>query len=464
MKLSDLTDEQWFRRLSARRETKLATIKYWWDYYDGTQPLYYVAKILAEQEDRFPALTINWCQKFIDSIDRRCNVEGFRLDGTDTADEDLWTIWQRNDLDEFQSENNVASLVTGDSYMMVGPSSEGALVTVESSDAVAVEVDPLSRRTVASLLFYKSDSEQTTDDRAVLQLPGRLVQFDNGKKAAEQAQKWMAGPGKLQSSPEVPVVRFPNRQRRRQGRSELAALTPIVDAANQVATNMMAAVEHHAVPRKWALGVSQDSFRDADGNELPAWKIATGAVWANPYDEDNPAATPSVGQFPQSDLRNFHDTIGMLARIGAGLCDMSPHTFGFGVADNPASGDGIKEARVDFTGRVERTLVERGTSYERVMRLAAAVEGMDPSKMGGLETIWRDPSTPTKSAMADAAVKTLGSGISDLHQARVDYGYSATTIAAMEEREQAAGADPYLAQLAAKDQANAAPAVPASGN
>jgi hypothetical protein len=77
------------------------------------------------------------------------------------------------------------------------------------------------------------------------------------------------------------------------------------------------------------------------------------------------------------------------------------------------------------------------------MRLAAAVEERDLAKLSGLETIWRDPSTPTRQAMADATTKTLAAGISDLHQARVDYGYSAGTIQAMEDREAKLNQDPF---------------------
>ena len=52
-----------------------------------------------------------------------------------------------------------------------------------------------------------------------------------------------------------------------------------------------------------------------------------------------------------------------------------------------------------------------------------------------LETVWRDPSTPTVQAKSAAAVATYGAGISDLYQARVDYGYTDTQIKAMEARE-----------------------------
>lgn len=448
MKLSDLSDEAWFKRLSARRDAQLAAINAWWQYYDGEQPLYYLLRILSEQDDRFGALTINWCEKFADSIDRRMFVEGFLLGGKDTPDDDLWKVWQRNDMAEYQSENNIASLVTSNSYMMVGPSEEGALVTVESPDSLAVEVDPLTRRVVAALKFYKSDSESTNDDRAVLHVPdsttggSRLVEFEVGKKVNETKQGWMSSASRLQSSPTVPVVQFPNRQRQRIGRSELRSLKPIVDAANFTATSMMASVLHHAMPRMLAINVAESLFMNDDGSvNREAVKSATGALWIVPAETDDQgnvpanAPTPDVKQLPASELRNFHDTLANLARIGAGLCDLPPHTLGFGVSDNPASADGIRASEGDMVARVERHQVARGNGYERVMRLAMAVEGKDPAAASGLETVWRSAATPTQASKADAAVKTYGSGISDLRQARTDYGYSLTTIEAMERRE-----------------------------
>lgn len=464
MKLSDLTDQQWFLRLSARRNAQMAGtpmqlgIKQWWEYYDGEQPLYYLLRILSEQDDRFGALTINWCEKFADAIDRRMYVEGFLMGGKDTPDDELWKTWLRNDMAEYQSENNIASLVTGGSYVMVGPSDEGALITVESPDSMAVEIDPLTRRVVASLKFYKSDAEATADDRAVLQVPDtatggvRLVEFEVGKPVGSTKQGWMSAASKLQSSPRIPVVPFPNRQRQRVGRSELRSLKPLVDAANFSATSMMATVLHHAMPRMLAINVAESLFMNEDGSvNREAVKNATGALWIVPAETDEDGNVPDnapvadIKQLPASDLRNFHETLNTLARLGSGLCDLPPHTLGFGVSDNPASADGIRASEGDMVARVERHQVARGNGYERVMRLAMAVEGRDPSTASSLETVWRSAATPTQASKADAAVKTYGSGISDLRQARVDYGYSLTTIQAMEERERDAASDPQLA-------------------
>jgi hypothetical protein len=54
--------------------------------------------------------------------------------------------------------------------------------------------------------------------------------------------------------------------------------------------------------------------------------------------------------------------------------------------------------------------------------------GEVPTEYQRLETIWRDPSTPTWAAKADAAVKLYGNGMGVIpkEQARVDMGYSIT--------------------------------------
>jgi hypothetical protein len=58
MKLSDFTPEQWYARLNTRRLAQRTACLRWWQYVDLEQPLVYVARILAEQDDRFPALLL----------------------------------------------------------------------------------------------------------------------------------------------------------------------------------------------------------------------------------------------------------------------------------------------------------------------------------------------------------------------------------------------------------------------
>lgn len=462
MKLSDLSDEQWFLRLSGKRNAKAAHIDAMWRYYRGTQPLYYLARILADQDDRFPALTINWCRKYLRSIDGRSILEGFGYVGEDSLDDQMQTIMLRNEMDLSQSPNNIATLATGESYAMIGPSDEGALITFETPESMAVEMDPRTRRPIAAVKFWRSDeplgpTDAGFDDQAILLLPNsdgsgsRLVTFEYGRPVGEvKQQKWMTGPAKLQASPTIPVVPFFNNEWNGRGESQMLDLIPLVDAANIVATSMMASVLHHAMPRMLALNVAESLFMNEDGSiNREAVKSATGALWIVPAETDeggnvpDNAPVPDVKQLPASDLRNFHDTLSNLARIGSGLCDLTPSDFGFGVSDNPPSAESINESKRERLLGIERFNRQQGSRLEQVMRIALAVEGVDPGKKL-IRSEHRNPGTPTKQSMADAAVKTYSQGISDLYQARVDYGYTATQIAAMEKREKAAGSDPAL--------------------
>lgn len=458
MKLSDLTDQMWFDRLSARRNANIIPVRQWMSRYDGNQPMYFVARLLADQDDRFPALTINWDRKFIDTIDGLCMTEGFQVNGADDFDEKMWAAWTRNDMPEFESENNIFTTTTGYGYVAVGPSDEGALITVESPEQVAIEIDPRTRRTVASLLYYKSDQEATTDDRAVLQVAddrgARLIEFEDGKPiSGGKPQKWMAQPSKLQSSPEVPMVRYLNRQRQRVPQSELIPLSPIVDATNLIATHMLATSHHHAMPRMLAIDVAESLFFNKDGTvNREAVKNATGSMWIVPAEagedgktlpKEQQGPTPDIKQLPAADMRNFHDSISLLGRIGSGLCDMSPSAFGFGVADNPESEGSQVVRNQSLATRLKRIHTSRGASHARVVRLASAVEGRDVSALKSIETRWMDPSKLSKPVLAKAVNETLASGISDLHQARVDYGYSPAVIKAMENRERIALRDPF---------------------
>ena len=52
------------------------------------------------------------------------------------------------------------------------------------------------------------------------------------------------------------------------------------------------------------------------------------------------------------------------------------------------------------------------------------IDGTIPDDAYKLETVWRDPSTPTFAAKADGVVKLAQAGILPIEQARADLGYS----------------------------------------
>lgn len=431
-----MSDLELFLRLQRRLLNKRAEVAALWAYHDGTQPLTYIAKILMEQGDRFPPLRLPWPSLVATAVEERLDIEGWRLNGSDSGDDELWQVWQDNDLDEQSSEAHLTALVAREAYAMVGPGdAESPLITIEYPDQIVVEIDPRTRQVVAALKVWRSDEEIAQDDMAILLRRGprgvRIIDFELSRPVGGKTLTWMPTGETSQLSPLVPVVPILNRPRRGYGMSELTEIIPLVDGANQVATNMLAAIEHHSLHRKYVVGASEDDFVDKDGNAVPAWKIATGAVWA--LSRESPDEKIEVGQFAASDLRNFHETIRCLAQQAAAAYGLPGDYLGY-TSDNPASAEAIDASEARLVKRCERRQRTFGGAWERVMRLALAVMGRDPATATRLETVWRNPATPTEAAIMDAATKGLQSGLLDAEEGREMIGMSVERRRRMRER------------------------------
>jgi hypothetical protein len=203
---------------------------------------------------------------------------------------------------------------------------------------------------------------------------------------------------------QVPVVPLVNRARTGDpfGTSEMADVVPLTDAACRALTNLQVAQETHAVPQRGVLGATEGDFIDADGNQLPAWQAYFGAVWAL---ENQNAKT---FQFNPSDLKNFETVLNMYAQQVSALTGLPPHYLGF-TTDNPASADAIRSSEARLVKRCERKQRPFGGAWEEAMRLVRRFQtGEEDVEARALETLWRDPSTPTVAQTADAIVKLAG--------------------------------------------------------
>jgi hypothetical protein len=111
----------------------------------------------------------------VDAIEERIDLEGFQLPNATEADEGLWSIWQANDLDEESQLAHLDALVRKRSFIdrrrrrrrhppdaPTGDDRDTAipLMTVESSDEVAVELSPRTRRVSAAAKLYKDGAAQ----------------------------------------------------------------------------------------------------------------------------------------------------------------------------------------------------------------------------------------------------------------------------------------------------------------
>lgn len=430
-----------------RLDTKLAGLIPGLDrvdrYFEGEQPLKYMAKAMqSEIGDRVSQLVLNWLRFGAEAYENRLDIEGFRYQGSSSSDAELWRMWQANDLDEQGQQAHLDALVLGRSYVIVGSGdSDGSdpVVTVESPFQVFAERDPRTRRVSAAVKRWQEGEGKETVQRATLYLPDSTESF-----AADKGAWLSTGKADEHELGRVPVVPLVNRPRilRPDGLSEFQDVIPIADAANKMATDMMVSGEYHAMPRRWAAGLKAEDFVDKDGNPISAWSRDAGTLWGSENEQIK------FGQFQESDLAVFHNSIKLLAQLASQMLALPPHYLSF-VGDNPASADAIRSSETQLVKRVERKHTYFGGSWEDVQRLVLRIKtGEWDDAARTLETVWRDPSTPTVAQVADATVKKVQTGIVPIEQARIDLGYTQTQRDNMLEMDARAKSNPDIANLA----------------
>ena len=409
-------------------------------YYNGRQRVEQLGLAIPPELRQFLTI-VDWCGSYVDAIEERNDLEGFRLPGETDADEDLWRIWQENDLDEESQLAHLDALALGRSFVTVGagdtdrPDGEGdeedrdpttPLVTVESPREMAVELSPRTRRVSAAAKVYQDG----TTKRATLYLPEQTIWLERVNARWQEEDRDEHGLGVV---PVVPLVNRP-RTARREGRSEMERVIPLADAAARALTNAQLATEVMAIPQRYVLGATKGDFVDKDGNVLTTWEAYFGAVWALQNKD------AKVGQFTAADLANFKTIVDHYASLVASVTGLPMRYLGQSTT-NPPSAEGIRADESRLIKTCERRQRSWGGSWERVMRLVRRImDGKWDPKLAQMETLWRDPATPTRAQQADAAVKLVQAGILPVEAAWEDMGYSTvrrTKLRALRDAEQA---------------------------
>jgi hypothetical protein len=352
---------------------------------------------------------IGWPRVGVESLEERLDLEAFRwADGSESSDLD--EIVDANDLLDESSLAHLDALVYGREYLAVGSgdcdSDCPPLITAESPLDMTLLWDARLRMGTAALRECAADSyvESGPEERMlVLYLPDQTVTcLPNASGGWEVVERDMHGLGV------VPVVRLANRQRTadRVGRSEITPdVMSITDAACRRLMGIEVAAEFFGAPQRYILGASESAFQDAEGNAKSAWETYIGRMLALERDEDG--NVPEVGQFSAHDPSGQTKIVDLYARIMASQMSVAPHVLGYS-SDNPASADAIRFADNRQVKKAERRIRRLSSRWQQAMRLALWVrDGEPPDRARRIETVWRNPATPTVAAQVDATVKLV---------------------------------------------------------
>lgn len=411
-------------------------------YYDGEQRLDQLGYAVPDDLREFITI-VAWPGTYVDALVERAKVEGFRLAGQAEADSSLWEIWQANNLDSESPFARTDRKVFGRGYYCLGAADsadELPLITVESPMQMVHEWSNRKRAVTAAARFYVDESGGTKTRHATLYQPNstRWLVRDRGVWVDDQEPDF-------HNLGRTLVVPFVGKQRAhdRYGLSAMGRLIGITDAAARALTNAQVATEVMALPQRWAAGLSPEDFKDPQsGDQLTTWEAYFGAVWSSTNQETK------FGEFSAGDLSNFTKIISHYAQMSSGITGLPMRYFGQ-LSDNPPSADGIRADESRMVQTVESDNNAEAGTLEEVMSIAVRLrDGEWDTDLRMLETLHRNPSTPTTSQAADATVKLFTAGVISKRQARTDMGYTPVQIANMEDDDLREANDPVTGQLA----------------
>lgn len=369
---------------------------------------------------------VGYPRLYVDSIAERQAVEGFRLGDADEADEDLWMWWQANNLDIEAPLGYTDAYVHGRSYITISQPDpqmdlnwdpQTPIIRVEPPTRMYAEIDPRIGK-VSKAVRVAYDTEGNEIQAATLYTPTDTFGWF---KADGEWADWFNYSHGLGV---VPVVPLPNRTRLSDlyGTSEITPeLRSMTDAASRILMLMQATAELMGVPQRLIFGIKPEEIGvDADtGQTLFDAYLARILAF-----ED---ADGKIQQFSAAELANFTNALDQIAKQVAAYTGLPPQYLST-ASDNPASAEAIRAAESRLIKKVERKNLIFGGAWEEAMRIAYQMMrgGTVPPDMQRMEVIWRDPSTPTYAAKADAATKLYGNGVGVIprERARIDMGYS----------------------------------------
>ena len=369
---------------------------------------------------------VGYPRLYVDSIAERQAVEGFRIGDNDEADEELWQWWQANNLDIEAPLGYTDAYVHGRSFITIsrpdpqidlGWDPNTPIIRVEPPTRMHATIDPrIGRVSRAIRVSYNEAGDEIQ--------AATLYTLNETASWFKHEGEWVEWFNDTHGLGVVPVVPLPNRTRLSDlyGTSEITPeLRSMTDAAGRILMLMQATAELMGVPQRLIFGIKPEDI----GVDPETGQTLFDAYMARILAFEDPDG--KIQQFSAAELANFTNALDQIAKQVAAYTGLPPQYLST-ASDNPASAEAIRAAESRLIKKVERKNLIFGGAWEEVMRIAYRMMkgGEVPPDMMRMETIWRDPSTPTYAAKADAAVKLYngGAGVIPRERARVDMGYS----------------------------------------
>jgi len=392
---------------------------------------------------------LGWCGAAIDARSERLTLQGFRLPGKTTVDEDLQTAWQTNNLDAESVLVHNDAMIYRASFAVLGVNdidpSGPPLTTIESPLNMTAAWDARRREVSAAYQTYidcDPTSETFTKQLATLYTRTATVQLVLGDKG------WMVQERNDHRMGFVPVIMFANRPTpsNRYGTSEIApSWRNTQDRAARGLVRNEVAAEFFASLKVWLLGVDKQTFQKADGTMATALETFLGRISMLEADKN--------GVLPQVVFQQGQDPTGMIKFIDHERQVMAANSavpldyLGLVSDGNPSSADAITKGDFRLAKRSERLGNQFGNGWEDWGRMTLTMWGKPTEGAVRLESDWGKFGIPTPNADTVRVTSQVGAGMvsPDSDDALTEVGWSPVQRARI-----SATRDEYQAEMEAQ--------------
>jgi hypothetical protein len=393
-------------QLAARRERNLLRSAY----YDMKHFLGQVGGVIPPQYYKL-GIVLGWTGKAVDTLARRCNLDGFYWpDGT--LDEiGFRDVWEDNYLGAEVNQGLVSSLIHSTSFIINTKGGDGepeSLIHFKDALNATGEWDPRLRRLTSLLSITEWGGQENKEIHGfALYLDGLVI------NAQKDAGKWTVD--RTTHGWGVPAEPLPYRPRlgRPFGSSRISrAVMSLQDSAARTVIRLEAHSDIYAIPDLWAFGIDADVFTDATGQKLKAWQIMMGRIKTIPDKEGADVPRSSVTQIPASDPDPHLKNLKQQAMLFSGETSIPLTSLGVSDQSNPTSADSYIASREDLIAEAEGATDDWRPALRRAMVRALAIKnGIKaddvPAEWKTIDTKWRSPVYTSRAQAADAGVKQL---------------------------------------------------------
>lgn len=383
----------WLNRLYDRLAKKQRAIRLFEDYYCGDHPLPWLPAQARSEFRRILRMTrTNYMGLVIDAQVERMVIEGFRVG--DETDDDLWRIWQANNLDSESDQAWLEAAKSGSAYVLVGPNDadpKTPIISIEHPSQAIVEHMPGDRRKRAAGLKVWLD-EWTGNVEAELQVPTFVVRAWS-KNSPGAAPRWTISDVRPNPADEVTLIELPNNPRLMLGGvSELADLIDIQDRINKTVADRLITQDFGAFPQKWASGYPEE---DENGNPTPGIDIGRNRLVTTDVVEAKFGQWEAAPLDPYS-MAKREDVKDIASR------SRTPAQYLLGEMSN-VNGETLKASESGLISKVRQRMRPHEEGIEDAMRIASKLAGGEPDPQ--METLWRNPEFRTEGEIVDALTK-----------------------------------------------------------